>query len=242
MSPPRTSLPWWQRRLPSVAVFAAVLAFTGLVTVAVGREVAEVLPGVGKDHLGDDTWEAPLGLHLGGGFQIARVPDCAAGGFTRMALWDEHSRPYWEVKGPPTPLTSFVVGVAPEGFEVVTAYRDPPPDALLRLVAWRKDGGPLGIRFRANDLVETRVVALTPLQRFTIQGFQTARVCGEDDVDPNSADATTTTTLPAEAGVTTTTSDTIVADPETGTIDTGTIDAGTGDPDAGDSTTTTTPP
>jgi hypothetical protein len=142
---------------------------------------------------------------------VARIPDCAAGAITRIALWDASSRAYWEVAGPPTPLTSFVVGVAPEGFTEVTRYRDPPPAAVLRLVAWRRDGGPIGIRYRANDLVDNRVVALTPLHRFTISGFQTARVCGERESDVDTT--TTSTTLPAEVGITSTTADTIVADP-----------------------------
>ena len=205
---------WWQRRLPSVATFAAVVAVMGFVTLGVGKRVADVLPDVGKDHLGSDAWEEPLGLHLGGGFQVARIPDCAAGAITRIALWDASSRPYWEVTGSPTPLTSFVVGVAPEGFTEVVRYRDPPPAAVLRLVAWRRDGGPIGIRYRANDLVDNRVVALTPLQRFTISGFQTARVCGDGEGDQ--ATTTTSTTLPAEVGITSTTSDTIVADPDSG--------------------------
>ena len=46
---------WWQRRLPSVGVLVVVLAVTGLVTMAVARQVGEVLPDVGKDHLGDDN-------------------------------------------------------------------------------------------------------------------------------------------------------------------------------------------
>lgn len=208
-SDPRT---WWQRRLPSVGALVVVLAVTGLVTMVVARQVGEVLPDVGKDHLGDDNWTAPLGMHLGGGFQIARIPDCAAGAVTRMALWDASSQAYWEASGPPTPLTSFVVGVAPQGFTVVTPYKDPPRDALLRLVVWRKDGGPIGLRYRANDLVESRVVSMSPLQRFTISGFQTAKVCG-DGTEGDQGDPATTTTLPAVAGVATTTPDTIAADP-----------------------------
>ena len=108
----------------------------------------------------------------------------AAGAFTRMVLWDPESQPYWEVEGPATPLTSFLVGVAPEGFRTVTEFRDPPRGALLRLVAFRRDGGPVGIRYRATDLRPNRVVSGNPLTRFTIEGFQTAEVC--EDFEPDS--------------------------------------------------------
>jgi hypothetical protein len=158
-------------------VLLAVLAVTGLVTVGLAGRAAEVLPEVGRDQLGEDNWTDPLGMHLAADFQVARVPDCAAGAFTRLALWSPASEPYWEVEGPPTPLTSFLVGVAPEGFTTVTPYQDPPPGEVLRLVAFRRDGGPVGIRYQATDLRPTRVVSGNPLVRFTIEGFQTARVC-----------------------------------------------------------------
>lgn len=174
----RASGHWWTRRTPSVAVFLGVLGVLCLVTLALVRQVADVLPEVGKDQMGEDNWDAPLGVNIGGGFQVARVPDCAAGAFTRIVLWDARSEPYWEVSGPATPLTGFVVGIAPEGFTVETTYRDPPAGAVLRLVAFRKDGGPVGIRYYRSNLRENRVVSGHPLQQFTISGFQTARVCG----------------------------------------------------------------
>lgn len=175
---------WWGRRWPSIAVLAVLLAVTGAVTVGLAGRAAEVLPEVGKDQFGEDNWTDPLGVHLAADFQVARVPDCAAGAFTRLVLWNPESEPYWEVEGPPTPLTSFLVGVAPEGFTTVTAYRDPPRGEVLRLVAFRRDGGPVGIRYQATDLVPTRVVSGNPLSRFTIEGFQTARVCEDAEVDP----------------------------------------------------------
>lgn len=168
---------WWRRGWVSGLTLTVVLA--GMVTMVVvlaGRALS-VLPEVSRDQLGEDNWEAPLGLHLAAGFQVARVPDCAAGAFTRMVLWSPDSEPYWEIEGPPTPLNSFVVGAAPEGFTTVTPFRDPPRGELLRLVAFRRDGGPVGIRYRSTDLRDNRVVSLNPLSRFTIEGFQTAEVC-----------------------------------------------------------------
>jgi hypothetical protein len=183
---------WWGRRTPSFMVLAVLLLVVGVATVALTRRAVEVLPEVGRDQLGDDNWADPLGVHLAGGLHVARVPDCAAGAFTRMVLWDPESQPYWEVEGPATPLTSFLVGVAPEGFRTVTEFRDPPRGALLRLVAFRRDGGPVGIRYRATDLRPNRVVSGNPLTRFTIEGFQTAEVC--EDFEPDS----TSTTVPED--------------------------------------------
>ena len=186
---------WWQQRLPSIGMLILVLVAMTAATVMVGTRVARVLPDVGKDQLGADAWTDPLGIHLAGGFHVARVPDCAAGAFTRIVLWDPYSKPYWEVTGPPTPLTSFLVGVAPEGFTEVVSYRDPPKGAMLRLVAFRKDGGPVGIRYLATDLRPQRIVSMQPLQRFTIEGFQSAKVCGKQT--GSSADTgVTTTTVP----------------------------------------------
>ena len=170
-----------------------VLISMTVATVMVATRVARVLPDVGKDQLGADAWVDPLGVHLAGGFHVARVPDCAAGAFTRIVLWDPYSQPYWEVTGPPTPLTSFVVGVAPEGFTEVKGYRDPPKGAILRLVAFRKDGGPVGIRYLATDLRPKRIVSMQPLQRFTIEGFQSAQVCGKSARPDKDAGASSTT-------------------------------------------------
>lgn len=177
-TPSSPDLPWWQRRMPSIGMFVLVMFAITAATAVVATRVVEVLPEVGKDQLGSDSWVDPLGIHLAGGFHVARVPDCAAGAFTRIALWDPNSKPYWEVAGPATPLTSFVVGVTPKGFTLVQRYRDPPKGAVLRLVAFRKDGGPVGIRYLATDLRPNRVVSGNPLQRFTIAGFQSAKVCG----------------------------------------------------------------
>ena len=165
-----------------MVVLVLVLLLSGLATLWVARSVAEVLPDVGRDHLGDDAWTDPLGLYVPAGFQVARIPDCAAGSLTRMVLWDADSNPYWEVSGPPTRMSQFVVGAEPEGFTTDVAYRDPPPDVMLRLVAFRRNGGPVGIRYTNEDLSETRVLAGEPLRRYTPSGFQGASVCGTSDV------------------------------------------------------------
>ena len=188
-----TPIHWWQRRGPSFVVFVVVLVGIAVLTISAARHVAAVLPEVPKDRLGDDTWGAPMGMEQAGQFQLAHIPDCAAGAITRIVLWDADSHPYWEVSGPPTPMKSFVVGVAPTGFTVVTAYRQPPPGAVLRLVAFRRLGTPLGIRYRSTQLHLNRVVSGTPLSRFTPSGFQTAVVCGQES---SVSDKSTTTTIP----------------------------------------------
>ncbi len=137
-----------------------------------------VIPEVGRDRLGDDNWKGPLGVELVNGFQVGRVPNCAAGAFNRFVLWDPNSEPYWEVEGPPTPLNTFIVGVAPDGFTTVTPFADPPGEALLRLVAFRRDGGAIGIRYQESDLREKRVMSGNPLVPYTVDGFREADVCG----------------------------------------------------------------
>jgi hypothetical protein len=178
-----------------VLVLALVLATMGLFTLAAADRVAEVLPEVPKDQLGDDTWKNPVGLEKSGAFQVAHIPDCAAGAVTRIVLWDADSEPFWEVTGPATPMTSFVVGVLPTGFTEVEPYRVPPPGTVLRLVVFPQMGGAAGIRYQANQLRVGRVVSGTPLSRYTVSGFQTAEVCGSgSDAD----DSSTTSTAVAE--------------------------------------------
>jgi hypothetical protein len=192
---------WWGRRLPSVLVLVAFLALTTFAVVSITSRATEVLPEVGKDRLGADNWSDPLGIQLTNGFQVGRIPDCAAGAFTRFVLWNPDSEPYWEVVGPPTPINTFLVGVAPEGFTTLTDFRDPPVGEVLRLVAFRRDGGAVGVRYRATDLRTTRVVSGNPLAPYTVEGFQTARLCGtgageSGDEDDPAADASDDEELP----------------------------------------------
>lgn len=181
MAPPTSSvdLPWWHRRWPSLIVFLAVLAVLGLTTVAVADKVANVLPEVGKDQLGEDRWDDPLGVELSGDFLVAHIPECAAGSITRIALWDANSKPYWEVSGPATPMPAFIIGLTPGGFTEVVPYRRPPADTILRLVAFRRIGGAAGIRYQAAQLRSKRVVGGIPLSSYTIEGFQAAPVCSK---------------------------------------------------------------
>lgn len=184
-------------------VFLGVFLVLALATVVVARQVAEVLPEVPKDLLGDDRWSEPLGVELNEGFQIGRLPDCAAGSVTRIVLWDADSEPYWEVTGPATPMTAFYVGVLPGGFTEVEPIREPPPGALLRLVVFRKVGGPVGIRYRESQLRDGFVMSGRPLTSYTVEGFQTEDLCadgqGDDSDDPASDDVgvgDVTTTVP----------------------------------------------
>jgi hypothetical protein len=207
---------WWEQRLPSVLL----LVFTTVAVLAMVRTATEVLPEVGKDRLGADNWNDPIGVELANGFQVGRVPECAAGAFTRIVLWNPDSEPYWEVVGPPTPLNTFLVGVAPEGFTTVTPFSDPPRGAVLRLVAFRRDGGAVGIRYQAEDLREKRVMSGNPLVPFTVDGFQEADVCD----DPSSSGGTDDTVDEPDTGPTSTTPGLGWRGPSTST----TIDDGTG--------------
>lgn len=196
---------WWQRRPASSLVFLAVLAVLGLATVAVAGQVADVLPEVAKDQLGEDQWTDPVGVELVSGFQVVHIPDCAAGAVTRIALWDAKSKPYWEVAGPPTPMTSFFVGVAPTGFLEVVKFREPPTGAVLRLVVFRRVGGVAGIRYKTSQLRTKRVVSGKKLTSYTVEGFQKSEVCGDSPADTRIETETPTETEPTVDLVTTTT-------------------------------------
>ena len=187
---------WWLRRGPSGLVLLVVLGLFGLAVVVLGGRVLEVLPSVGKDKAGEDPWTDPIGLESVRGFQVGHIPDCAAGAVSRIVLWDEDTNPYWSVSGPATPMTTFSVGATPEGFRLDTPYSKPPAGSTLRLVVFRRGRPPAGIRFERADLVENRVVAMDPLQRFTVSGFQDADVCGTEDTSTQRPGVVSTTSMP----------------------------------------------
>ena len=186
---------WWLRRGPSLLVLVVVVALLGGAVFVLGSRVAESIPAVGKDKAGEDTWSDPIGVESVRGFQVGHIPDCAAGAVSRIVLWDEDAQDYWSVSGPATPMTTFSVGATPDGFETDTPLRKPPPGATLRLVVFRKGRPPAGIRFHARDLVDNRVMAGQPLQRFTVLGFQTADVCGTRDASTVRPGASSTTSI-----------------------------------------------
>lgn len=192
-SPTSTPVPpWWQRRGPSLLVLTAFLVVLGVATAVVAGQVADVLPEVAKDQLGEDRWEDPLGVERSGDFQIGHIPICAEGPITRIVLWDSESEPYWEVAATvPTPLKAFIVGVTPGGFAEVVPYREPPAGRVLRLVAFRRVGGPVGIRYRAADLRNGRLVSGTSLTTYTVEGFQDEPVCSDSPATTEPEDLTT---------------------------------------------------
>ena len=184
--------PWWQRRWPSALVFCLVLGAMGIASLALWSNASDVLPAVGKDKQGDDPWNDPVGVEKVAGFQVVRIPDCAAAPVVRIALWDEESEPYWEVSGPPTPMASFAIGATPEGFVEDQKFTAPPSDAVMRLVVFRKVKGVAGVRFQTSDLRTGYVASGLPINRYTVEEFQTGDVCGDED-----ADGSTTTTTPS---------------------------------------------
>jgi hypothetical protein len=185
---------WWRRRSPSAFVLAGIMVVMVVATLLVWRSVTDVLGEVPKDRLGTDPWTATLGVERADPFQLAYIPDCATGSVTRIVLWDEDSEPYWEVSGPPTPMTEFVVGGLPVGFTEVVPYTPPPTGAMVRLVAFRRVGEPIGLRYRDTDLVDDRVVATPSLTLYSRDGFRDEEVCGDE-----AGDTTDTTDDPADA-------------------------------------------
>ncbi len=196
---------WWLRRGPSLLVFAVVILVLTVSTVVVSRQLADVIGEVPKDELGEDAWTDQLGIELFGGLQVAQVPQCAADPITRIALWDADSNPYWEVAGPPTPFTSFVIGAAPAGFSEVEPYRAPPEDELVRLVVFRRVGGVAGMRYREIDLVDGKVISGSPLRTYTREGFRKEKVCDHPSTpgsDPITGDVGTESGAPDDVTTT----------------------------------------
>ena len=184
--------PWWQRRGPSGLVFCLVLISMGVASFLLWSNVSAVLPDVGKDEQGADPWTDPVGVEKIAGFQVVRIPDCAAAPVVRIELWDEQSNPYWEVAGPATPMASFAIGATPEGFDEITPYTAPPADAVLRLAVVRKVKGVAGVRFQASDLRTGYVASGPPMSRYLIEDFQTGAVCGSEGEGVGSTTTTTT--------------------------------------------------
>jgi hypothetical protein len=188
--------PWWHRRLPSTVVFLVVLGVMSLAAVALWADVGEVLPDVGKDNQGEDPWNDPVGVEKVAGFEVVRIPDCAAAPVVRIALWNEASEPYWEVSGPATPMDSFAIGATPEGFTEVKAFTKPPEGAVLRLVVFRKVKGVAGVRYQESDLRRGYVASGLPISRYGESDFMTGDVCGDDGASSSTTSAPSTTVAP----------------------------------------------
>jgi hypothetical protein len=198
-----TRPPWWQRRGPSALVFALVVIAMTIASIAMWSNLAGVLPDVGKDQQGEDPWEDPVGIEKVGVFHVAHLPDCAAAPVERIELWDEESEPYWQAVGAPTPMSSFVIGVAPEGFLDLTPYTEPPAGAVLRLVVVRSVKGVAGTRYETADLRTAYVIDGD--RRYEIEDFTTGEVCGDpeeedDDAGPTTTGTASTTTAPELGG------------------------------------------
>lgn len=186
---------WWRRKWPSIAALLVVLGACTAVVVALTFQISSVLPSVGRDAQGEDPWTDPIGMEEAGPFQVAHIPDCANAPVVKIVLWDEQTRPLWQVTGQAVALRSFVVGVTPKGFTVDTPLRERrPPGEQLRLVVIRRLKGAAGIRYQASNLRKGRVVALPGLTRFTIDGFQTADVCGSTPGSGKDGSSSTTST------------------------------------------------
>ena len=194
-STPRPS--WWHRRWPSALVFGAILLVMAVASLTLWGDVKDVLSDVGKDKQGEDPWNDPVGVEKVGVFQVVHIPDCAAAPVVRIALWDEESKPYWEVAGPATPMESFAIGATPEGFEEVHPFTKPPADAVLRLVVFRKVKGVAGVRFQNTDLRTGYVASGTPISRYEVDKFQVGSVCGDEGESGEEGDTGSTTTTVA---------------------------------------------
>lgn len=170
--------PWWHRPGPSLGLLAVLIAFVVGVVLVYGGRMVEMLPDVGLDETGIDTWVDPLAVQeLPEGLLLAIIPDCAADPITRIVLWDARSEPLWEVSGPPRPVTEFFVGNPIDGFETRVELQEVPDDELVRLVVFRRVGPPVGLRYRTVDLASGKVMGGSPLRSYTREGWADAGVC-----------------------------------------------------------------
>jgi len=177
---PSDGVPWWQTRSGSIGALVAALVVLGLLAALLGSRVSGALSDVGRDADGTDPWTDPVGLEpVKGGFLVGRVPDCAAAPITRISVWDQDSKPIWDVAGPPTALPAFIVGVAPNGFRELTPYEKPADGTLVRLVVNRRLLGVAGVRYSADDLGQGKVTSYYEgaYHTFSRSGFQGADVC-----------------------------------------------------------------
>jgi hypothetical protein len=178
--PPEHRQPWWERRAPSSLVFVVVLAFAGLLTLALGVRLRGSLSDVGRDRAGLDPWTDPVGIEkTKSGFLIAHLPGCAQAPVVRIILWDNNSQPIWEVAGPQLPLQSFVLGAPPKGFHTVHPLRRPGRDELVRIVVVRRLMGVAGGRFKQSNLRSGKVVTLDAEKQhvYTVDGFKGLDLC-----------------------------------------------------------------
>jgi hypothetical protein len=222
--PDHVKAPWYRQAKWSTVTLVAVIVVLSGGGALLARSVSNALPVVGRDKLGEDPWVDPIGVEKAGPFEVAHVPDCAAGLIVRIVLWDNESNPYWQVSGPPTAMPTFVVGVTPPGWTVDVPFTAPRRGAVVRLVIIRTVKGAAGVRYTSTNVVSKRVVSMLPLSRFTIAGYQTADVCGTGGKAKKAGDAGTTT---------------VPSDVNTGTLPTG--DAGTTTPPPSPGAPTTTP-
>ena len=177
-------------------MLVALLLVVGLVTAALADDVADVIPQVGKDDQGEDPWTDPVGVEKAGPYRLVHIPDCAQAPIEKIVLWDEDSRPYWEVEGPPASLATFVIGVTPPGFEVVVPFREPPPGVILRVGVVRSARGMAGVRYRESDLRTGFSVTGNPVVRYKTENFTKGGVCGEDGTEGSGGVGTSSTTTP----------------------------------------------
>lgn len=196
--------PWHHRAGPSVLLLLGVLVVVGLVTLALADDVAGVIPQVGKDAQGEDPWTDPVAVEKAGPYQIVHIPDCALAPVERIVLWDEDSKPYWEVSGPAASLSAFVIGATPPGFAVDVPFDEPPADAVLRIGVFRTTRGAAGVRYRASDLrtgYAVSVVSGNDLSRYEPERFTKGDVCGADGED-GAASSTTTSAITSDVTTT----------------------------------------
>ncbi len=191
---------WWETRSGSLGILAATLVLVALSAVVLAGRVTGALSDVGRDADGSDPWTDPIGMEpVARGYLVAHLPNCAAAPITRITIWDQDSKPIWDVTGPPTALPAFIVGVVPRGFKELTPYDKPSRSTLVRLLVDRRLLGVAGVRYRAQDLRAGKVTTYYEgaYHTFSRAGFQAADVCkrGSDssNVLPNGQRQTTTT-------------------------------------------------
>ncbi|HEY4377270.1 MAG TPA: hypothetical protein VGM93_08925 [Acidimicrobiales bacterium] len=184
--PPQHRTPWWERKAPSFLTFVVLLLVVALVTVALAVRVKDTLHDVGRDQAGSDPWTLPVGVEVTKyGFLIGHIPACEQSPVERIELWDANSKVLWEVAGPPTPMATFTIGFAPQGFKTIHPYTEPGPSALVRVVVVRRLAGVIGGRYVKKDLSHSanRVTVFdgAATHVYTSDGFRDIDYCSDKD-------------------------------------------------------------
>ncbi len=185
------------RLVPHITSLLVVLCCMLGAGLYLGDRIIGALPDVGKNLHPVDSWAAPIAIERqSNGWLIAHIPPCAQSPVAGLFLWDEHDRPFWELRGQAFPIGDFAVGGVPAGLKVVHKLEAPSPSQVLRLGVFRATGRPAGVTFRIRDLRAGKVRYRG--RWLSIDQFKVLARCPKPKTDKKSTSTSTPVTLPPQ--------------------------------------------